>query len=1280
LPYPGIRPYEKAEWPIFCGRQRIVDELLENLGDARFLPVLGTSGCGKSSVIKAGLIATLEREHGRLGASWRTVEMRPANAPMWGLAEALWAATRPGGPAQAGVPPPEQVAAVRTLLGHGPGGIERILKTHGFPEDHNLLLHVDQFEELFRFGALGGEAEAEAFVDQLVDVFDGQPRNIYLVATMRTDFLGDCARFQRLADAFNQTTYLLRRMTNAELREAIERPARLFRGRVEPKLVDRLIRDAGREQDQLPLLEHALMWMWVQRSGRESAPVLTLDHYLGPEVGGVEGALSQHADRIYEGLGEATPEGEATPRDLRPVAKHLFQALSDVDRDGRVIRRPLPFGELCAAVGAEPSAVRHVIDEFRKPGRSFLMPPYGRQIEDRTPIDVSHEALIRQWAKMKGASGDTDWVAEEQKDGDTWQSLAQAARKFRKNPRRLLPSDQSAEYRAWQQARAPNAAWARRYTPGGDDLFNDARMLLDKSERSRRRHVAGKWLAGLAIGVAVFGGLLLTGGMLAQQQYSQRLEKQAILLEHQTRLLKLQKRDLEIKAIELEKALEEARVAKNDAFVARSQKASGDWRTTDALVLAADALASPQEEASAEVAAYAALQRHREVARYPDYNSVDVSLSGPFAVVIGKRTVRIIDPSTLQQIGRDLQFESGDIFNIAIRPDGAQLAVAFDGPSKVELWDLGKEKPIGEYPTQGDVHNMWFSPDGRWLAIADDVETKLVDTRSATMIQHWPHKDQITPDALTFSRDGNFLATATRGGTTTSVRLEPPYESVDQSHVVAGSSAGTAAFDPSGRWLAVPASDGRITLIDVKTGEAPRILTTPSNPVAVAFSPSKPWLAVGHDNGIVSALDIDSGQVHTMARLNGAPSWLSFSPDGALLAIASNDGTAHLVESSSGQEEGVLQARSAMIFVGFVADGRRLLTLGGGAQLWNLGPTIAPKRFPNKVGQSSYLAVASSCRPQVAEGLKSRQVGRKIGYSPGISSPSTADTSIFAIDGGTSAPVALEVSPTQVTIRTVGDSPIARVLPEAASFLPAVAGALDWTQGRIVLVNGAGQLLSVENANSAQPIPDTSRSLTYAAPSESGGVALGIATDGSVLAVRGDGHAELIAPESSVATYSVPGGLGCIVAVDADRRRVLGFSDHERGRGLSAYELWLADSGADEKPRVLPMLDSNDKPIAGTFSRDGRFVAVVQKSGTVTLWDIERTAVIAKFGDPNQGLLMPSFSTDGESLAVAAADGSIFVWPVFPSRDALIKEVDDAEPQGLSEAEKRTIRNPGTDQ
>jgi hypothetical protein len=179
-PYPGIRPFEEDEWPIFFGRQAIIEELLERLSRRRFVAVVGASGGGKSSLIKAGLFATLRHKHKRLGVTWRTATMRPAGSPMWSLAEALYRTLERAPVAPDAVAPADAVEPYRAALARGPRAIAAILEEHGSPAQDNLLLLVDQFEELFRYDVLGGEAEISTFLDQLVDVIDQPPDGFYL--------------------------------------------------------------------------------------------------------------------------------------------------------------------------------------------------------------------------------------------------------------------------------------------------------------------------------------------------------------------------------------------------------------------------------------------------------------------------------------------------------------------------------------------------------------------------------------------------------------------------------------------------------------------------------------------------------------------------------------------------------------------------------------------------------------------------------------------------------------------------------------------------------------------------------------------------------------------------------------------------------------------------------------------------------------------------------------------------------------------------------------------
>jgi hypothetical protein len=203
-PYPGLRPFEIRDWPIFFGREAMTAEVIDLLAQRRFLVVHGDSGCGKSSLIRAGVQAQLEQEQTRSGHQWITVAMRPGDSPLWSLAEALAEAVAKGG--DRGV-----VRDLRRLLNRGRDAAGPLGQALGLAADQRLCLLVDQFEELFRFAKEGGSEEARLFTDCLVGLEGTPPRGLYLVLTMRSEFMGHCARYEGLAEAVNRGQYLLPR-------------------------------------------------------------------------------------------------------------------------------------------------------------------------------------------------------------------------------------------------------------------------------------------------------------------------------------------------------------------------------------------------------------------------------------------------------------------------------------------------------------------------------------------------------------------------------------------------------------------------------------------------------------------------------------------------------------------------------------------------------------------------------------------------------------------------------------------------------------------------------------------------------------------------------------------------------------------------------------------------------------------------------------------------------------------------------------------------------------
>jgi len=466
-PYPGLRPFRDDESDVFFGREKQIDLLLTRLARNRFLAVIGPSGCGKSSLVKAGLLPALNAGFmAEVGSRWRIVELRPGEKPIRRLTRALAAADLFG----PGRRTEEAAALIEATLRRGPLGLVEIVRSAETLRGAALLVLIDQFEETFRYGEASTSDEAEAFVALLLASVSQRDVPIYVVITMRSDYLGECAVFRGLAEAVSNSQYLTPRLTREELELAIAGPARVFGGQVDPKLLNRLSNDFGADPDQLPLLQHALACMWDRHArSDDDAPLLTIDDC--EAIGGLRAALSNHADQI---LAELTPEQQR-------IAEIMFRRLSGSASGRRDVRAPARVEEIAKIAGVEINDVIAVAEAFARPDRCLLVAPEGPLHAD-SMLDVCHESLIRQWSRLR------EWSEQEAQSAETYRLLEQTARRWRKGEAALWSTPDLEVALAWQKREQPSAMWARRY--GGD--FEQAIEFLRASESKQRADTAAR--------------------------------------------------------------------------------------------------------------------------------------------------------------------------------------------------------------------------------------------------------------------------------------------------------------------------------------------------------------------------------------------------------------------------------------------------------------------------------------------------------------------------------------------------------------------------------------------------------------------------------------------------------------------------------------------------------------------------------------------------------------------------------------------------------------------
>jgi outer membrane murein-binding lipoprotein Lpp len=487
-PFPGLRSFRTSEARFFFGRDSHTEALLQRLAGARFLAVVGASGGGKSSLVRAGLLPALYR--GYLTGSttrWRIAVMRPGGAPIDALAQALATDAR--------LAPKQE--CLRLLEGTTLGLVD-LAEGGQLAPGESLLVVVDQFEELFRYE--GSDAEERLrFVSLLLNAVDRSTPPIYVVLTMRYEYLADCAAFPGLPEALNTSQYLIPRLNREQRREAVEGPLRLVGMGIAPSLVQAVLNEAGDDPYQLPVLQHALhrtyeCWVAAGRKGE-----ITLAHY--DQAGRIARALDVHANDIHGGLDPA----------VKGLVEPIFRCLTVTDDEGRLTRRPRSLDHLCRVMGADGDPARAkgiaaVVRAFAAPEHSLLLLAPDELTGD-TEIDISHESLIRGWKKLTSAA------RSEARSAARYRDLAKATLRHATGESGLWRDPELKQVLHLRASERWNSSWAEQYwKPPQPPSFEVTSDFLSKSRRAQL-------LTRVALFAAILAGLGLAGYL-----YKQRLD------------------------------------------------------------------------------------------------------------------------------------------------------------------------------------------------------------------------------------------------------------------------------------------------------------------------------------------------------------------------------------------------------------------------------------------------------------------------------------------------------------------------------------------------------------------------------------------------------------------------------------------------------------------------------------------------------------------------------------------------------------------------------------
>ncbi|HJZ46056.1 MAG TPA: protein kinase [Roseiflexaceae bacterium] len=928
-PYKGLRAFQEADAADFFGRQQLTQLLLARLQEsgpfARFLAVVGPSGSGKSSVVRAGLIPALRA--GALPGSerWFVVEMFPSAHPVEELALSLL---------RIAVEPPNNLVEPLKLDERGllrvvdqvvPGG-----------DETEIVLLVDQFEELFTL--VEDEAERSHFLNTLIAAVSDPYSRIRVVVTLRADFYDRPLLYGTFSELMRARTEVVVPLGEEELKQAIVSPAERYGLRVDGELVEAIVSDVGEQPGALPLLQYALTEVFARRSGR----TLTLTPYVAS--GGVLGALGRRAEEIYGGLSAVEQE----------AARQLFLRLITLGEGVEDTRRRVRRTELLA-VGADTHTLDTVIETYSQ----YRLLTLDHDPQTRAPtVEVAHEALIRTWTRLR------QWLEASREDlrlqrrlsvaGSEWAASGHD-RSFLAGGARLEQLESwakethlalNAEERAYL-----DASLAARDAQRAQEQARQAHEAqLEQRSRTFLRALLGVAMlaAVLGIGLSIFAFGQRREALANEQRANQNASNEAA-----AKALAQQNADTAATAAALAQqqstlAQQQAELAKSSAAEAQNlalangaQVALGQGNTDQALslALAANQLANPVPQARfiLSQAAYAPGTRRVLRGHTGGVTGVAFSPDGKTAVS-GSRddTLILWNLATGEQI-HTFKGHTDDVKDIALSPDGKSVISASTDGTLI-LWDVASGQPIRQFKDDGvEFKGVAFSPDGK-MVLSGSANTSVIlwDVATAQPIRRFQGQTQEV-NQLAFSPDGT-MALSTSQDTELilwNVATGQPIRHF-KGH---GGEVTSVAFSPDGKTALSGAYDNKLILWDVASGEPLHTFTGHTSQVLdVAFSPDGKLAVSGSADGRLGLWDMKTFQ--SIRFFTGHSNWVksvAFSRDGHQVLTGSFDNTIRLWDLDNGAQTDTFKGETGGK-AALSADGQRLITSGPDSQvfLWDV--------------------------------------------------------------------------------------------------------------------------------------------------------------------------------------------------------------------------------------------------------------------------------------------------------------------------------------------------------
>lgn len=941
-PFPGLRAFSLKESFLFFGREGQSEEVIKNLTRYRFAAITGASGGGKSSLIYCGVIPALHSGFiPKAGSNWRIVPFRPGSDPMFNMAKAIYK-TEPK------YRKPEDdlyKAIILSVLRRSNQGLVDIFKQLKVPRKENILLIVDQFEELFRFREatkdLDDINETESFIKLLVEAVNQSEVPIYVVLTMRSDFMGECSNFLELSRKINESNYLIPQMSRDDYRRAITGPIAVAGASIEEQLVNELLNSVQDESDTLSVIQHAMMRTydhWARYSD-PNAPISYVDY---EAAGKVDNALSLHANEAYNELSD----------DGKRICRSMFTTLTERGDDHRGTRHPAKVSTIAEIAQASVKDTMDVIEKFRTKGRAFLTPSPDTELTPNTVIDISHESIMRIWDKLR------IWVQEETESVQMYLRLAEAAELYQLGKTGLWRPPDLLLALNWKKKYKPNLAWARRYNPA----FERTMVFLEASEKrynteernkvkiQRRALMRSRRMAITAVVMAlIFFSLMFYANVQKREADKQRLmseenrrqaienarlaeqkaEEAEMYRERAEALAMTEQEKRELAEMKSDFAEKERQLALQEADLAEQQSEQLLQDNTEIRqekeTIERTLQVTEQEKSIAQKEKEEALQqRMLTIARTMAVKSLQVYRNRDLQGLLAYQAYKFNTEFNGLQHNQDIylglynalkefnyglyegfQGHTGAVRSLVFVPK-SNVFYSAGGDGKILKWSLdGNNRQPTTFKNNNSINRtLAISPNGKWMACGTgNSDIQLFDLRSGSQ----------TPRIL-------------KGHT---------------------GWVGSLSFTPDGTKLVSSGNDKTVLVWDLSTFTSKNIVQLNQKIRVIEVSPNGNKIAGGTDDGKVFTWNLDGSGNQLLYDGGGNTIYsLAYNANGRLIAVGDKSGNLKVFNASNGSLVRTLTGHKARILdVDFSANNKFLASssMDGTVRIWNMSDfSVAP--------------------------------------------------------------------------------------------------------------------------------------------------------------------------------------------------------------------------------------------------------------------------------------------------------------------------------------------------